>query len=201
MNVDLSIVLALRNAEPVVAAMVRSGLALAQSVEPPGGQPGDLAFEILAMDEGSRDNTLSVLSVLHAQVAQLRTLQDLEPGTALMRGARIAKGSTWLLVDKPFDLDLGIWAVRQVLGGHRAALVPGEVLAVERGTGQPALGWSKGGLVRAQREVKKVLANRGERPVASPPVDRSLRARARLMLRDSVSRVGLGFLDRPDPVS
>ena len=39
-----------------------------------------MAFELLALDERSGDNTLSVLSVLHGQIPNLRTLQDVDPG-------------------------------------------------------------------------------------------------------------------------
>ena len=199
MNVDLSIILALRNAEAFAPAMVRSGVAIAQTVAPPNGQPGDLAFEILALDQTSSDNTLAVLSVLHVQIAQLRTIQGLEPGTAIMRGARMARGHTWLIVDRPADFELATWGVRQVLCRHRAAFIPGELLAVERGLGQATLGWMRGGLVRAQREVKRALKSRGEKPAFSPAPDRGLAARARLALRGGVSRIGIAAaaLDRP----
>lgn len=199
MNVDLSILLALRNAEDLAPSMVRTSVAIAQTVEPPNGVAGDLAFEVLALDQSSSDNTLAVLSVLHVQIAQLRTIQGLEPGAAIMRGARMARGHTWLVLDRPPDFDLCTWAVRQVLCGHRAALIPGELLAVERGLGQATLGWMRGGLVRAQREVRKTLKARGEKPAFSPPPERGLVARARLALRGGASRFGItaAALDRP----
>jgi len=200
LNIDLSIVLALKNAEDLAPAMVRTAVAIAQTVEPADGVAGDLAFEVLALDQNSSDNTLAVLSVLHVQIAQLRTIQGLEPGTAIMRGARMARGHTWLLLDRPADFELSTWAVRQVLCGHRAALIPGELLAVERGLGQATLGWMRGGLVRAQREVRRSLSSRGEKPAFSPPPDRGLVARARLALRSGMSRFGVtaAALDRPE---
>lgn len=155
------------------------------------------AFEILALDEGSVDNTLSVLSVLHGQFAELRTMQDLEPGTAVMRAARLARGRVWLLLDRVVEQELCHWGARQVFCGHRAAVVPGELLAVERGLGQASLGWLRGGLVAAQSAVERSLDAQGELPVRSPAPDRGIKERARLILRGRLSRLGLGAFDRP----
>jgi hypothetical protein len=157
---------------------------------------GALSFELLALDETSRDNTLSVLSILHARHPQLRTLQGLAPSEAVRRAARTARGRVWLIVDAPFDAEHGLWATRQVFCGDSAALVPGEVLAVRRNLGQAALGWHRGGLVSAQREVERMLASHGERAAWSPPRDRALRSRARLLLRGQLGRLGLGRFDR-----
>ncbi len=197
MQVDLSIILVLRNAEPTAARFVRNALAIAQNTAPPEGEAGDLGFELLALDESSGDNTLSVLSLLHAQVAQLRTFQDLPPGTAVKRGARVARGKVWMVMDHAIDLDLGVWGLRQVLCGHRAALVPGELLAVERGLGEASLGWLEGGLVRAQREVRRNLQARGEQPAFSPPQDRGLRKSAELFIRGRLPRFAARHVDRP----
>ncbi|NVB37293.1 hypothetical protein G6O69_05585 [Pseudenhygromyxa sp. WMMC2535] len=156
-----------------------------------------LRFELLALDERSRDNTLSVLSILHGKVPQLRSVQELEPGTAVREAARHATGRVWLLVDGPFDPEHGLWAARQVFCGDPAALIPGEVLALGRGLGQATLGWLRGGLVSAQFEVERMLAAQGRKPAWSPPTQRRLRDRAHLQLRRRMGRLGLGLLDRP----
>jgi hypothetical protein len=157
---------------------------------------GDLDFELLALDESSRDNTLSALSILHSKVPQLRTIQQLEPGAAIRRAAREAAGRVWLLVDAPFDPEHGLWATRQVFCGQPAALVPGEVLAVRRNVGQSALGWHRGGLVGAQRDVERMLARHGQRAAWSPPRDRALSNQLRLFVRGRLGAVGLGRFDR-----
>lgn len=162
-------------------------------------EQGDLRtldYEILALDESSRDNTLSVLSILHAKLHRLRSIQELAPGTAVMRAARTAQGRVWLIVDAPFAPEHGLWAARQVFCGDRAALVPGEVLAVHRNLGQAALGWLTGGLVSAQHEVERMLDSHGQRPAWSPARERALRARARLFMRGRLGRLGLGQFDR-----
>jgi hypothetical protein len=159
-------------------------------------EEASLEFELIALDESSRDNTLSVLSILHARLPQLRTMQGLEPGTAVMRAARTANGRVWLLVDAPFDAEHGLWAARQVFCGDQAAIVPGEVLAVHRNLGQAALGWLTGGLVSAQHEVENMLESHGQRPAWSPPRERGFRDRAKLFVRGQLGRVGLGQFDR-----
>jgi hypothetical protein len=161
-----------------------------------GTRDPSLDWELIALDESSRDNTLSVLSILHAKLPQLRTIQGLVPGTAVMRAARIARGRVWLIADAPFDPDHGLWAARQVFCGDRAAIIPGEVLAVHRNLGQAALGWLSGGLVSAQREVERMLESHGQRPAWSPPRDRAIRARAQRFARGRLGRLGFGRLDR-----
>jgi hypothetical protein len=166
-----------------------------QPLDPATSSPG-FTYELIALDESSRDNTLSVLSILHAKLPQLRTLQGLAPGTAVMRAARTAQGRVWLIVDAPFAAEHGLWAARQVFCGDPAAMVPGEVLAVHRNVGQAALGWLAGGLVSAQHEVERLLEAHDQRPAWSPPQQRALRDRARLFVRGRLGRLGLGQLDR-----
>ncbi len=184
--------------------MVRRAAALGRALaeDPPLPEGGEasthpFAYEILALDQNSTDNTLSVLSILHGQFAELRTVGDLEPATAVMRAARMARGDVWLFLDREVDQELCHWGARQVFRGHRAAIVPGELLAVERGLGQATLGWLRGGLVAGQDAVEKTLAAQGEHPVRSPPPDRGLKERARLLLRGRLSRLGFGAFDRP----
>lgn len=178
----------MRNREAATAKLVRQGVTLARA------SGSNVRFEILALDETSVDNTLSVLSILHSQVPQLRTFQDLEPGSAIMRAARVAHGRTWLLVDDAVDEGLSTWAVEQVFRGKRAAVVPGTLLCVERGIGQAALSWTKGGLVTAQRQVESTLKARGEQAAFSPPNENGLRKRASIFVRGRLGGLGL---DKP----
>jgi glycosyltransferase involved in cell wall biosynthesis len=214
MSPDLTIALCLRDDETRLADMSKAAVEVAETLasEYAAGEWVDstrgpreeaskadlrvLEYELLALDESSRDNTLSVLSILHAKLPSLRTIQGLAPGTAVMRAARTAKGRVWLFVDAPFDADHGLWATRQVFCGDQAAIVPGEVLAVHRNLGQAALGWLTGGLVSAQQEVENMLDSHGQRPAWSPPRERAFRDRARLFVRGRLGRLGLGQFDR-----
>ena len=140
MSLALTIALCLRDDEERLADMAKAACTVAEALirehaagdwrdgtrelASPVGE--DLDYELLALDESSRDNTLSVLSILHAKLPQLRTMQDIEPGTAVLTAARAALGRVWLLADAPFDPQRGLWAARQVFCGDPAALVPGE---------------------------------------------------------------------------
>lgn len=195
MEIDLSIIIPVRDMEAEVAATVRVAAAVRGHVRAQRDEALDI--EILVLDERSGDNTLSVLSVLHAQIDNLRTVQDLDIGSSIQRGARVARGRIWLLVDHPVDPRLCGWAVSQVLSGHRAALIPGELLAVNRHIGNEVLRNLPGGLVSAQDAVVRYLRARDDRPAFSPAPNRTARHRARLLVRRSLRRLGFVRFDRP----
>lgn len=193
---DISIILPVRDEENTVAALVRCAAGVDEHVRFPE-ERSPPTFEILAIDERSGDNTLAVLSVLHGQLPNLRTLQDVEIGRAIRRASRVARGIAWLVLDHAIDPTLAGWALSQVLSGQRAAIVPGELLAVDRAAGSEALRNLTGGLVSAQYAVVRHLRARGEAAAFSPPPDRRAVSRARLLLRSSLTRLGLARFDRP----
>lgn len=190
---ELSIILPVRDQENDVASLVRAAVRVEEHVDA-RGEP--VATEILALDERSGDNTLSVLSVLHGQIANLRTLQDVEPGSSIRRAAKVARGDVWLVLDHAIDADLAGWAVTQVLRGQRAAFVPGELLALDRDLGRQLLKHA-GGLVSAQNRLRKYLKTRNEPAAFSPAPDGSPKARAKRLLRGGLGRLGLGRFDKP----
>ncbi|WAS93842.1 hypothetical protein [Nannocystis punicea] len=192
MQLSLSVILLLRNREPAVTRMVRRAVDVVRSVGAKG-RP----FELLAVDQTSVDNTLSLLSVLHARLPELRILQDVRQGMAVIEAARAARGERWLLVDRLVDPQLMTWGLNQLENGKRAAIVPGEILAVEAKLGAQVLGNLTGGLVSAQQAVEHELAARGQRPAWSPAPDRGVAERAALFLRQRLGWVGLSQLDRP----
>lgn len=200
MRTELSVILRLRDAEPYVARLVK-GLATLGRQLPAGTRGGTNRFEILAMDERSRDNTLSVLSLLSNRIPELQSFQDVPRGTAIMRASRLAQGRAWLILEGDVDLELAAWATREVLAGHTAATIYGELLAVEREFASAHLGWMRGGLITAQREIKKGLARRGERPLQHPMPTRGLLARAQRWIRMPLARLGLARVNRLGPGS
>jgi len=185
----ISVFLLLRDLEPTVARLVRSASVVAASI---GAE-----CEILALDERSGDNTLSVLSLLHRTIPALRTLQDLPRGGALQEGARVARGAVWLILDHPVDPELMRWALREVRGsGKAAAIVPGEVMVIDAATGATLLGELRGGLVSAQRAVTAALVKQGTLARRAAP-DQGLAGRALLFVRGRLGRLGLPHFDRP----
>lgn len=199
MKTDVTVIMPARDVERSVAGMVRSAVKIEDLVERPPDRPGagPLVFEHIALDERSGDNTLSVLSVLHGQIPNLRTLQDLAPGTSIQRASAVARGDIWLVIDQPVDPELAAWAVSQVVRGQRAAIVPGEILVVDRQVGANVLRRLAGGLVSAQNAVVRYLRARDVTPAWSPPSQRSTVARARLLVRGGLGRLGLTRFDRP----
>lgn len=191
MTVQLSVILMLRNREPAVAGMVRTAVELGRASVGAGN------FEVLALDEHSGDNTLSLLSVLHGRVPELRTLQEVREGTAVATGLRTARGEHCILFDRVVDPELARWGVRQLAAGHRAAVVPGEILGVETRLGAHVLGSLYGGLVSAQHAVEEAVGARGGHVAWRPAPDRGLLERAVLVVRRRLGWVGLGQLDRP----
>jgi len=187
MRIDLSILLLLHDLEPVVAGMVRDARELA------GALAEDRGFEILALDERSGDNTLSFLSILHAQVPELRTLQDLSRGAGISQGAKVARGRRWLILDRPVNPELLRWALLQLRDqGHPAAIVPGEVLAVTASTGAATLYDLRGGLVSAQRAVEQNLSRSGGAKAAwRPAPDQGVARRALLYVRRRLDSLSL----------
>lgn len=194
-DIDVSVILPLRDQESQVAATVKSAIEIAKRVP----LPEDRAVfeEILAMDQRSGDNTLSVLSLLHGKIPSLRTLQDVEPGQAIRRATKVARGMVWLVMDSPLDPELGAWGVSQVIRGHRAAIIPGEMLVVDQPLGVTALPRLGGGLVSAQQAVTRHLRGQNMQPVWCPPSKKGAAHRARLFVRGQLGRFGLGRLDRP----
>jgi hypothetical protein len=197
-EIELSVIVPLRDQEKYVAPILRGIGRVAEYVRrPEAGDDQPLQIEIIALDERSGDNTLSVLSLLHAQIPALRTLQDLEPGSSIRRAARIARGQVWLVVDHQVDPHLAAWGVGQVLRGQRAAIVPGELLALDRALGSTVLTGLTGGLMAASRAVTRYLRGQNTQPAWSPAPNRGAVSRARLFVRGRLARVGLGWLDRP----
>jgi len=220
---EVSVIVPLHDKEAEVAATLRAAVRLTSFVTPhvrselatshasseargshapsgltgPSNDDSPVGLELLALDQRSGDNTLSVLSVLREQLKGLRTVKDVSQGSALRYASQIARGDVWLVVDRPIDPELAGWAVSEVLGGKRAALVHGELLAMDRQLGLQILGRLRGGLVAAQNAVQRRLnTERHQLAIRTPTGGGALR-KAQLLLRGGLSRVGLGRFDRP----
>ena len=212
MSIAVSFVLPVRDMEPAVSGLVRSAadvgarltadgtLRVVRPASAPatndGTSPAE-ALEILAIDQSSGDNTLAVLSILHGQIPALRTVQELAPGEAIGRAARLARGGVWVVVDRPFDPELATWAAEQVLSGQPAAIVPAHVLAVSAPLGRRVLADMRGGLVRAQELVRTALRQAGEQPAFAAAPAEGLVERAHRVWRARAAGLGLAAWDQP----
>jgi glycosyltransferase involved in cell wall biosynthesis len=75
-------------------------------------------FEIIAVDEDSRDNSVALLSLLRASAPELQIVVASREGRAYAAGARVARGRVlWLLDAAHADSPLAAfgWALRRVL--------------------------------------------------------------------------------------
>jgi glycosyltransferase involved in cell wall biosynthesis len=90
-SVALSVVISVREAEETIGRDVRR---IADELRAAG-----VAFEVLAVNDGCRDNSFSVLRLVAAWVPELRLLPGDAAGRAFLRGAAEARGETVALLD------------------------------------------------------------------------------------------------------
>ena len=90
-SVALSVVVAIRDAEETIGRDVRR---IADHLREAG-----VSFEVLAVDDGCRDNSLAVLHLVSAQVPELRVCAGNAAGRAFIRGTAEARGDLVALLD------------------------------------------------------------------------------------------------------
>src|SRR6185503_12184042 len=86
-----------------------------------------LSFEILAVNDGSSDNSLSIATLLAGSVPELRVLARNVAGRAFLRGASEARGGIVVLLDASRIVSfapLG-WALSRLAAGREAVILRG----------------------------------------------------------------------------
>jgi len=95
-----------------------------------------LAFEIIAIDAGSRDASLPVLQLLQAQIPELRLLSAASHKRALARGIGEALGAAVMLIapatPRPVALGPVGWALARLGRGHDAVIVRDRYIVARR---------------------------------------------------------------------
>ena len=93
-----------------------------------------LAYEILALDEGSGDNTLSLLALLRREIPHLEVLPGVGRGRGFVRGAAVARGRSLLLLDGRSDAPLAAlgFALQRLGGGDDAVVIAGRYVVLHR---------------------------------------------------------------------
>jgi hypothetical protein len=125
-NLDVSVVLAIRDDEDTVGHQLRSVTAHLRSL--------GLAFEIVAVNDGCRDNSLSIANLLTAQIPELRILRADMSGRAFLRGAAEARGGVLILLDASHPVSfapLG-WALSRLAAGREAVILRGRYIVARR---------------------------------------------------------------------
>jgi hypothetical protein len=92
------------------------------------------SFEILAVNAGSSDNSLSIASILAVSMPELRVLGRETSGRPFLRGSSEARGEVVVLLDagKPSSLAPLGWALSRIAAGRDAVLLRGRYVVARR---------------------------------------------------------------------
>ena len=123
---DLSFVIPVRNVEEDIGHRVRAIAGHLRSLGVP--------FEIIAVNDGSTDNSFAILRLLSATLPELRILTAEYPGRAYIRGASEARGGVILLADceRPAPLAPLRWAMGRLAAGRDAVILRGRYIVARR---------------------------------------------------------------------
>jgi hypothetical protein len=125
-EVDISVLLVCRDDDEQVGHAVRRVADHLRALA--------LRSEILVVDEGSADNTLPLLSLLHRSIPELRVVAGADPGRGFVRGAELARGRSLLLLDARSSAPLSAlgFALERLAAGNDAVAIGGRYLVLRR---------------------------------------------------------------------
>jgi hypothetical protein len=123
---ELSVVLTVRDTEETIGRDVRR---IAEHLRASGR-----SFEILALNDGCRDNSMGVLRLLAADVPELHLGLKNVAGNGFVRGAAEARGEWVLLVDARAPVPLAAlgWALGRLQAGTDAVILRGRCIVAHR---------------------------------------------------------------------
>ena len=116
---EVSVILPVGNHEDVVGHQVKAVTSHLRSL--------GRTCEVIAVNDGSRDNSLPILELLAARVPELRVVRASAAGRAFQRGAVEANGGILLMVVDPNRLPLAPlgWALSRLTAGRDAVMLRG----------------------------------------------------------------------------
>jgi hypothetical protein len=164
---EISVVLAVDNAEDKVGHQIRR---VASHLRRLG-----LSFEILAVNDGSSDNSLSIATLLSTNVPELRVLSRNVAGRAFLRGASEARGGIVVLLEASRTVSLAPlgWALSRLAAGREAVILRGRYIVARRLMALPVIVRASGpGLLfepiferRAQELGIDIVGSRPKQPM------------------------------------
>jgi hypothetical protein len=123
---EISVVLSVGNDEDLVGHQIRTI----------AGHLGRLGvpFEILAVNDGSTDNSLSIATLLAATTPELRVLARNVAGRAFLRGTSEARGAVVVLLEAGRKVSLAPlgWALSRLSAGREAVILRGRYIVARR---------------------------------------------------------------------
>jgi glycosyltransferase involved in cell wall biosynthesis len=162
---EISVVLSVRDDEDQIGDRVR---ALANHLDALGR-----TFEIVAVNAGSRDNTLAMLELLAARMPELRILPAPAPGRAFLRGTSEARGELVLLCEARKPLFLGPlgWALKRLDAGREVVVLRGHYIVARRLLSLPVIVRATGPGLLFERVFEQRARDLGIDVVGSRPAD------------------------------
>lgn len=146
------------------------------------------AFEILAVNAGSTDNSLNLAALLAGSIPELRVLARQSSGRAFLRGALESRGDILVLLEAGTRAPLAplAWALSRLAAGRDAVVLRGRYVVARRLAALPVIVRASGpGMLfeplferRAQELGIDVVGSRPRRamPLLLAPVLRFLAA-------------------------
>jgi hypothetical protein len=161
----VSVVLSVRDDEDQIGDRVR---ALANHLDALGR-----SFEIVAVNAGSRDNTLPMLELLAVRMPELRILRAPVPGRAFLRGTSEARGDLVLLCEasKPLFLAPLGWALKRLDAGREVVVLRGHYIVARRLLSLPVIVRATGPGLLFERVFEQRARDLGIDVVGSRPAD------------------------------
>jgi hypothetical protein len=133
------------------------------------------SFEILAVNAGSGDNSLSIANILGGSMPELHVLSRESGGRPFLRGSSEARGDVIVLLDagRPASLAPLGWALSRIAAGRDAVVLRGRYVVARRLAALPVIVRASGpGLLfeavferRAQELGIDVVGTRPRRPM------------------------------------
>lgn len=146
---EVSLVLAVSDAEDCVGSDIRT---FAQHMSRLGR-----SFEIVAVNEGSCDNSLAVLRLLEAQIPQLRVIYRDVSGRAFVRGMAEAQGQVVILASteqRPLTWAPLGWAMGRLESGRDAVVLRNRYVVARRLPCLPAVARARGASLSFERRFE-----------------------------------------------
>jgi hypothetical protein len=123
---EISVVLAIKNDEETVGHQVRAVAAHLRAL--------GRSFEVVAVNDGSRDNSMTIANLLAPQVPELRLVNSNVAGRAFLRGASEARGQVLVLLEANKTVSLAPlgWALSRLEAGREAVILRGRYIVARR---------------------------------------------------------------------
>ena len=130
---EISVVVAVGNHEDTVGHLIRSVSAHLRRL--------GRAFEIVAVNAGSSDNSLSIAAILAETMPELRVLARDAGGRPFLRGASEARGGVLVLVEAGKQISLAPlgWALSRLATGRDAVVLRGRYVVARRVAALPVI--------------------------------------------------------------